>query len=260
MKQGTAIIVASFGTTHMEMLDKSIAATEHAIGSSFPHCRVYRAFTSGMVIHRLREQYGIETNNLNQTLELLRHDGYKKAVIQPTLIMGGFEYEMIRRDAENSSGLNVVVGMPLIDSAADCKAIADILMGNNRLKKDEALVLMGHGTVHSANRIYSQLQDVFESVGYRAFVGTVEGTPTLSDAVKKLQASGAGKAKLLPLMFVAGEHAKNDMAGDDKSSLRSLVVKAGIEAEPILRGLGEDPSVSDLYVKRAGAALEALCL
>ncbi len=258
MNRSTAVIVASFGTTHQDALEKCIASTEREIASHFTDYPVYRAFTSRIVIRRLKERYGMEVDDLARALERVRNDGFKSAVIQPTLVLGGIEYDLICRTVQDFQGLKTSVGRPLIAGMGDCETAAGIIMRGNRLKEPETLVLMGHGTEHAANAIYGQMQNIFDRAGYRAYIATVEGEPSFEDAVAMLIAGGARKARLLPLMFVAGDHAKNDMAGPDDDSLRSLVEKAGIEAEPVIRGLGEDPEIRRIYVERAEEALGSL--
>lgn len=251
----TAILVASFGTTHLDALARCIAATEHAIAARFPEHPVYRAFTSGMVIRRLKERHGIAVDTVAEALARMEADGFRRAAVQPTLLLGGIEYEQLAHAAQGRPGLRTAVGRPLLADAADCAAIASILMAENPLRAGDALLLMGHGTEHTANDIYRILQETFDQKGYRAFLGTVEGTPSFADAVSRLSASGATRAKLLPLLFVAGDHAKNDMAGGQEGSFLQRALAAGVQAEPILRGLGESEAVQALYAERAAAAL-----
>lgn len=258
MNKNTALIVTSFGTTHTDALEKCVASTERAIASHFPDIPMYRAFTSQIVIRRLKEKHGIEVDNLKQALERVQKDGFKNVVIQPTLILSGIEYDLVCKAAQGFPELKTSVGKSLITGECDCEAVAGIIMRGNSLNENEALVLMGHGTEHAANAIYEQMQAVFDRSGYPAYIGTIEGEPNFEDAVEKLAAVKASRAKLLPLMFVAGDHAKNDMAGDNEDSLRSLVEKAGIEAEPIIRGLGENAEVQSLFASRAEEALAEL--
>ena len=238
-----AILVVSFGTTHPDTLERCIAATEQAIAARFPEHPVYRAFTSGMVIRRLKEKRRIA------------EDGFTRVAVQPTLILSGIEYEKIQRNLADTPNMRVALGRPLIGKTEDCAEIAAVLMQENPLAPDEALMLMGHGTEHAANDVYHAMQAEFDREGYRAFIGTVEGTPSFADSVARLTASGASRARLLPLMFVAGDHAKNDMAGAGEDSLISLVNRAGIGAEPVLRGLGESKTIQSLYAARVEEAL-----
>lgn len=126
-------------------------------------------------------------------------------------------------------------------------------MAENPLEEGEALVLMGHGTEHESGSVYSRLQQVFEEGKFPAFIAVVDGSPSFADALEKLTCSGARQARLLPLMLVAGDHARKDMAGEE-NSLLSMVREAGVEPKPLFRGLGESPGVQLLYVKRAREA------
>lgn len=256
-EKNTAVLVVSFGTTHLDTLERCIQATEKAIGGQFPGCPVYRAFLSGIVMRCLQEKYGMHVDTVTEALEAIRRDGYSRVVIQPTLILGGIEYDLLKSKLSREQGLEIAVGRPLIMDQADCEAMASVIMEENPLDGDEALVLMGHGTEHKANEIYDMMQETFTGRGYRCFLGTVEGIPSFEDAVGLLAESGASRAKLLPLMFVAGDHAKNDMAGDE-DSLRTMVEAENIQAVPIIRGLGESAAVQKLYAERARAAMEEM--
>lgn len=250
-----AILVVSFGTTHPVTFERCIAATERAIAARFPEHPVYRAFTSGVVIRRLKEKRGIAVDTVAEALARIAEDGFTRVAVQPTLILSGIEYEKMRKTIAGYPNMRAATGRPLIGKNEDCAEAAAILMEENPLAPGEALMLMGHGTEHAANDVYRAMQAEFDRGGYRAFIGTVEGTPSFAEAVARLAASGASRARLLPLMFVAGDHAKNDMAGAGEGSLLSLVQQAGIEAEPILRGLGESKAIQSLYATRAEAAL-----
>lgn len=256
MGQDTAILVVSFGTTHMDALERCIAATEKAVADSFPEHPVYRAFLSPMVMRRLKERHGMETDNVAQALERIAEDGYRQVAIQPTLLLRGYEYELLAGEAEKA-GIRSAIGRPLLESTKDCAALAPIVIEENPLGEKEALVLMGHGTEHEANEIYHAMQNSFAERKYPAFIGTVNGTPSFSDAVEGLVRSEIKRAKLLPLMFVAGDHAKNDMAGQE-DSLLAAVRDAGVLPEPVFRGLGESQSVRALYVERVRETMKGL--
>ena len=170
----------------------------------------------------------------------------------------GFEFDLLKKLVDTVSGLKTEIGRPLILNEEDCAAVAQILQDENPLSDDEALILMGHGTEHQANEIYSLLQKKLDELRYNCIVGTVEGTPSFEDAVKLLKQRASSKAKLLPLMFVAGDHAKNDMAGDEEDSLLTLVQSAGVEAEPVVRGLGESTAIREAYILRTKEAIDRL--
>jgi sirohydrochlorin cobaltochelatase len=251
-----AILVVSFGTTHLDTLERCIAATENAIAAHFPQHPVYRAFTSRTVIRRLKERQGICVDTVSEALARIAADGFNCVAVQPTLILAGIEYEGLLRTLNKEPGLRIAVGKPLVANAKGCEAMASLIMEENPLAQDEALLLMGHGTEHEANEVYHAIQEFFDAKGYRGFIGTVEGTPSFADATVRLKDSGAAHAKLLPLMFVAGDHAKNDMAGEQEGSLLMHARTTGVLAEPILRGLGESEKVREFYVQRTQEALE----
>ena len=176
-------------------------------------------------------------------------------IAQPTLLIGGFEYDLLLKELDTAKNLQISVGRPLLADRADCEKLASIIMEENPLGEKEALVLMGHGTEHKANAIYHLMQEVFESRNYHCLIGTVEGTPSFRDVAERLEEDGTLEARLLPLMFVAGDHAKNDMAGEE-DSLLSLVQTKGIRATPIFRGLGESRKVQEIYVAHAWEAFK----
>lgn len=258
MNCDTAILAVSFGTTHMDALKRSIEATERAVAEQFPDCPVYRAFLSATVIRRLKERYALQTDSVGEALTRIEADGHKQVVIQPTLLLPGGEYGHLAKEAEKT-GLRTVIGRPLLERDADCEALASIVMEENPLREGEALVLAGHGTDHEAGSVCFRMQKFFEEKKYPAFLSVINGKPSFQDAVEKLLFRGARRAKLLPLMFVAGSHAKNDMAGEE-GSLLSLVREAGIFPDPVFRGLGESPGMQALYVERVREAMKELYL
>ena len=148
--------------------------------------------------------------------------------------------------------MQVSTGRPLLENAQDCEILASIIIEENPLQEGEALVLMGHGTEYEANAVYHRLQDLFEEKDYPAFICTVGGIPSFQDTAKRLAHRKVCRARLLPLMLVAGSHARNDMAGG-RSSLLAAVREAGILPEPVFRGLGESRSVQALYAERVNS-------
>ena len=255
MKQ-TAILVVSFGSTHLDTLERCISATEKAIADRFSELPLYRAFTSNIVIRRLKEQQGIQVDTVKEALERMKAQGITHVAVQPTLILGGYEFDLLNKLVDTVSGLKTEIGRPLILNEEDCAAVAQILQDENPLSDNEALVLMGHGTEHQANEIYTLLQKKLDEIHYNCIVGTVEGTPSFEDAVKLLKQRASSKAKLLPLMFVAGDHAKNDMAGDEEDSWRSQCAAAGLEVSYVLAGLGESRQVRRIYLRHLRECME----
>ena len=256
------ILVVSFGTSYTDNLGLSIGGVEEAVKAAYPEWEVRRAFTAQTVIDILDERDAIDTDNVTEAMEKLVADGVKTVVIQPTHVMNGAEYDDVMAEiapyAEQFEGF--AVGAPLLTSVEDYEAVTEALLAENEYagSADAAIVYMGHGTHHFANSTYSQAQLVMQAAGYEnVFVGTVEGFPTLDNVLANVTAYGAEKVVLYPFMVVAGDHASNDMAGDEEDSWKTAFVNAGFEVECVLEGLGENAGVQAIYVEHIQAAMDA---
>lgn len=255
------ILVVSFGTSYNDNRDLSIGAVEEAIQAAYPDWEVRRAFTAQTVIDILDERDAIDTDNVTEAMDKLVADGVKKVVIQPTHVMNGAEYDDVMAEiapyADQFEGF--AVGAPLLTSVEDYEAVTEALLAENEYagSEDTAIVYMGHGTHHFANATYSQAQLVMQAAGYEnAFVGTVEGFPALENVMANVTAYGATKVVLYPFMVVAGDHASNDMAGDEEDSWKTAFANAGFEVECVLEGLGQNAGVQAIYVEHVQAAME----
>ena len=258
MKQ--AILAVSFGTTYPDTLEKTIAATEAALAEAYPGWPVYRAFTSGMILKKLRQRDGVEIDNVAQAMARLEREGYTQVAVQSTHVMHGEEYEKMLAQLEPYKlTMEIAVGAPLLHAQSDYEAVADALLSWLPLPGDgEALVLMGHGTAHFANSAYAQMEHVLQSRCPRIYIATVEGYPTLDSVAEQLQRQPEiRRLTLAPFMLVAGDHARNDMAGGEDSWKETLEAK-GYEVTCILKGLGECPAIQKLFVAHCGEAMERL--
>ena len=258
MKQ--AILAVSFGTTYPDTLEKTIAATEAALAEAYPGWPVYRAFTSGMILKKLRQRDGVEIDNVAQAMARLEREGYTQVAVQSTHVMHGEEYEKMLTQLEPYKlTMEIAVGAPLLHAQSDYEAVADALLSWLPLPGDgEALVLMGHGTAHFANSAYAQMEHVLQSRCPRIYIATVEGYPTLDSVAEQLQRQPEiRRLTLAPFMLVAGDHARNDMAGGEDSWKETLEAK-GYEVTCILKGLGECPAIQKLFVAHCGEAMERL--
>ena len=256
------ILAVSFGTSYNDNRDLSIGAVEAELQAAFPEYEVRRAFTAQTVIDILGERDTLNVDNVTEAMDRLVADGVKKVVIQPTHVMNGAEYDDVMAEiAPYADKFDAfAVGAPLLTSHEDYEAVIDALLADNEhAGSDEvALVYMGHGTHHFANATYSQLEAMMHAEGYEnAFVGTVEGFPTLEVVQAQIAAYGAKKIVLMPLMVVAGDHANNDMAGDEEDSWKVILTEAGYEVECVLEGLGQNAGVRAVYVDHVKAAIEA---
>jgi sirohydrochlorin cobaltochelatase len=259
-KEACAILVISFGTSYADTREKTIGAVERAIQSAIPHADVYRAFTSQHIIRKMRKN-GIAIDSVPEALQRLQQQGYTQVYCQPTHVIPGEEYDKLCAQAAPFAHAFSVfrIGKPLLHDTEDFCALADALRTITACPEDTAYVLMGHGTAHAANMAYPAFAYWLKQRGVpRAFVGTVEGSPTLDTVLQQLRASSCQKVILMPLMLVAGDHAQNDMAAEaDDASWKSILERQGYPVSVRLCGLGEFPAIQDLYVRHVKACMQS---
>ncbi len=278
------ILVVSFGTSFNDSRAEDIGGVEKALQAAYPDWSVRRAFTAQIIINHVQARDDEKIDNMDQALERAVDNGVKNLVVQPTHLMHGAEYDELTEAVENYKDKfeSVKIAEPLLgevgadetaineDKAAVAEAItaeAVKTAGFDSLDaaKEEgtAFVFMGHGTSHTAKISYSQMQTQMEQLGYEnVFIGTVEGEPedTACEAViEKLKNAGYKKVILRPLMVVAGDHANNDMAGDDDDSWKSQFEASGAfdSIDTQIAGLGEIDAIQQLYVAHTQAAIDA---
>ena len=276
------ILVVSFGTSFNDSRVQDIKSIEDAIQAAFPDWSVRRAFTAQIIINHIQARDGEAIDNMDQALERAVANGVKELVVQPTHLMHGAEYDEMMEALEGYKDKieTIRVAEPLLgevgsDAAvinADKEAVAKAIVADTAAdggfadaaaaaKEGTAFVLMGHGTAHVAKVTYSQMQTQMGKLGYdNVFVGTVEGEPeeTACEAViEAVKAAGYKNVILRPLMVVAGDHANNDMAGDEEDSWKSLFEADGsfdsVTAQ--IAGLGSIAEVQDLYVAHTRAVI-----
>lgn len=254
-----AILVVSFGTSHHDTLEKTIGAIERDLATAFPHRALHRAFTSGMILRHLARRDGIRIDNTGEALEHLWAAGCRDVLVQPTHIMNGDEYDKLMAQAAPFVGKfeRLTFGAPLLTTLEDFQQTAQVLLGELPPKTEGVATLwMGHGTGHFANAAYTQLEYLFRDMGREdVVVGTVEGYPDFEAARRRLAARPEVKTvHLRPLMIVAGDHAKNDMAGGEPDSWKSMLEAAGYTVTCAVQGMGEYSGIRAILV---GHALEA---
>ena len=259
----TAILVVSFGTSYNETRDATIGATEQAIQAAFPQYEVRRAFTSQIIIDKLAERDGLEIDNVTQALDRAAADGIKNLIVQPTHLMNGYEYTDLKEELVTYEDTfdQIVIGEPLLTSDEDFEAVISAITTDTASYDDgqTAIVFMGHGTEADSNAVYAKLQEMITADGFdNYYIGTVEATPSLDDIVAALEGKDYTRVVLEPLMVVAGDHANNDMAGDEDDSWKSILTAKGYEVECILEGLGQKPAVQAVYVDHVKAAVDQL--
>lgn len=247
-----AIVVVSFGTSHEDTRKKTIEAIERGIAETFKDYQVFRAFTSKIIIKKLRENENLIVPTVKEAMEKLVEEGYTDVVIQPTHIINGIENENMLEDlsfyAKRFSSFRI--GKPLLSDIEDYKQLVNCIVEENHVGEEEAILLMGHGTSHHANAVYPAVDYTFRAEGYsNIYMATVEGYPTIEDAMGLMEKYNYKKVILIPFMIVAGDHAKNDMAGDEEDSWKSILEKAGYEVDCKLQGLGELEVVQEMFIR-----------
>ena len=251
MKEKKAILVVSFGTSYLDTLDKTIGAIERKIAAMYPDYRVYRAFTNQMIVKKLKRTRQIEVDTVKEALNRMAADGIEQVIVQPTHVINGIENDRMMDDLmeQMDAFQKIRVGKPLLNSVDDYKKAIHAVMSEVELQEDEMLVLMGHGTEHHANAAYPTLEYTFHTLGYQqVLVGTVESFPELKNVLAKLKISGKKKVLLMPFMIVAGDHAQNDMAGEEDSWMSELT-EEGYEVRAQIRGLGEMEGIQNLFLE-----------
>lgn len=259
-----AILVVSFGTSYNDSRELTIGGIEKAIADKFPEYEVRRAFTSQIIIDKLKERDGLEIDNVEEALDRAVADGIKTLVVQPTHLMNGFEYTDLADELADYEDKfeQVVLAQPLLSSDEDFDAVIAAITEKMASYDDgeTAICFMGHGTEADSNVVYATLQEKLTAAGYENFyIGTVEATPSLDDVRAALSGKGTyTKVVLEPLMVVAGDHANNDMAGDEEDSWKTVLTDDGYEVECVLEGLGQVPAIQDIYVAHTQAAVDSL--
>lgn len=253
-----ALLAVSFGTSHFDTLEKTIAAIEADLAAAFPERTVFRAFTSGMILRRL-EKEGTHIDSVPQALERLAGEGFAHVIVQPTHILNGDEYDKLLAQAAPYAGRfgRLAFGRPLLTDLEDYRALAAALTEDLPAPAaGNAVLLMGHGTGHYANAAYAQLEYLLRDQGRRDIViGTVEGYPGFEEALRRLEElPGLRRVELRPLMVVAGDHAKNDLAGEESDSWKNRLAAEGYAVTCTLRGLGEYPAVRAIFTAHAREA------
>ena len=279
------LLVVSFGTSFNDSRAEDIKGIEDALAEAFPDWSVRRAFTAQIIINHVQARDDEQIDNMQQALDRAVANGVKNLVVQPTHLMHGAEYdEMVEAiDAYKDKFESVAIAEPMLgevgddatvindDKAAVAQAITDEAVKEAGYDNMEAaaedgtaFVFMGHGTSHTANVTYDQMQTQMDNLGFtNAFIGTVEGEPedtACDEVINKVKDAGFKKVILRPLMVVAGDHANNDMAGDDDDSWKSMFEASGNfdEIDCQIEGLGRIDAVEQLYVAHTQAAIDSI--
>ena len=249
-----AILVVSFGTSYHETRKKTIEACENKIKESFKDYDFYRAFTSGMIINKLKKRDNMFIDNPSEALEKLYNAGYQEVVVQSLHIICGDEYNKLKDMVAQYEDKfdKISIGRPLLTYIDDYRETVEAVKKDlDKMDIDEAVVFMGHGTEHERHSSYPAIEYMFRDYGINAFVGTVEGYPELEQVIKKLKNRNIKTVDLLPFMLVAGDHAINDMASDEEDSWKTILEKEGFNVKVHVKGLGENPYIQEKFKNHA---------
>ena len=257
-----AILVVSFGTTHEDTRKVTIDAIEERIKDAFKDFEIRKAFTSHIILKVLKNRDNLYVDTPEEALEKLKNEGYTEVIVQPLHVIPGVEFDYINNVVNlykaNNAFENIVIGRPLIcfkgeeDHVPDDYTImVDALSKQlTQMSKASTVILMGHGTNHIANAVYCCFESVLRDRGFNnVHVATVEGYPTLDRVIPNITMDIEEDIILMPLMLVAGDHAKNDMAGDDEDSWKSILEAKGFKVKIYLHGLGENIEIQDIYIE-----------
>lgn len=263
-----AILVMSFGTTFKETRAKTIEATVEAIQAAHPDTKVVLAFTSHIIIDRIKAKEGLVIPTPEEALEELKEEGYTRIAITSLDLFPGMEYAYdtavfnLYKDEfkKMTLGTSLMYWMGQEDQPDDVAEFVKAVETQLPMRgPKDAVLLMAHGTPHPSNAYYSVIQTRVDMAKLKnVFVYTVEGWPHLQNIIPKLKAAGIENVTLMPIMMVAGDHANNDMAGSDPDSHKSQLEAAGFKVNTYIHGLGENAAIRQLYVERANDAWNAL--
>lgn len=257
------LLVLSFGTSFNDSRRLNIGAIESDLEKAFPDYSVRRGFTANIVIDHIQNRDGVKIDDVDEAMNRAVDNNVKNLVIQPTHLMNGLEYQELEEQVAQYADAfdKIAIGKPLLTSEDDFKRVEQALVDWTSEYDDgeTAICFMGHGTEAESNEVYQKMQDLLTADGHdNYFVGTVEASPSLEDVLAKVKAGSYKRVVLEPLMVVAGDHANNDMAGEEEDSWKTTFEDAGYEVTCLLRGLGENEAIRQIYVEHAQAAMDSL--
>ncbi|HQN30383.1 MAG TPA: sirohydrochlorin cobaltochelatase [Methanothrix soehngenii] len=268
-KEDPAILLVVFGTSYPEA-QAAYENIERVYREEFPQAEVRIAFTSDFIRRKLLDRDNVTIDNPLTALAHLNEEGYTNVVVQSLHVIPGEEFHDLANIVESVRGIegkfgfrNLVLGEPLLMNLEDYRNVSRALAsqfeqnttGTERTPHSSprdagqmAVIFMGHGTEHSANSAYSQMANILAEDHENVFLGTVEGYPGYDEVLARLNESGVKKARLIPFMVVAGDHALNDLTGNESESWKSMLEKEGFEIDYNLLGMGENDGIVEIFV------------
>lgn len=248
------ILLVAFGSSIPEA-QVSFENIDAKVKTAFPDVPVRWAYTSAIIRHKLAREEGKSLDSVAIALAKMMDEEFTHVAVQSLHTIAGEEYHDLVRTAEAFRDMadgfdRIMVGFPLLGTQKDLERIVDVTIRHipEERKNGDAVILMGHGTPHPGNAFYAAMMFNFQQKDPNIFVGTVEGWPEIDDVTNLLKEKNLKKAYLMPFMSVAGDHARNDMAGDEDDSWKSILTKAGVQCVPVLKGMAEYDDVVAVWV------------
>lgn len=260
LEKKKAVLVISFGTSYKETRRKTIDRIEEQIQKEIPEYRFYRAWTSPKIRAKILKRDGEHIPDIREAMDQMAADGIQEVIVQPTYILKGYESDRMEAEVARYAGRfeKLVFGKPLLVSEEDKCAVLEMLGEEYNPGNGNGFLFMGHGTEHEANVLYEELEELTNKMGIPdTYMGTVEGEFSLDAFIKRTADKKYRCIHLAPFMIVAGDHAVNDMAGEQEDSWKSVLEKAGYETKCYLKGLGEFETVREIF---ASHVREAACI
>ena len=257
----TAILVVSFGTSYEETRKKTIEQIEKDLHNAYPEYPLYRAWTSPRIRAKLLKRDGIHIMDIDDAMLQIREDSFRNVVVQPTYVITGFESDAMKQKvmAFEKDFESIIICDSLMVTSQDKKEVCQAMAREYHPGSDEVLLFMGHGTEHVANELYPEMGQLFKHFGYsNMHMGTVEGDFSIESFLDELEKLHPDHVHLAPFMIVAGDHATNDMSGEDDDSWKSILEKEGYSVTCTLKGLGEIQAVRDIFIRHTKAGLNKL--
>lgn len=257
-KDKKAILFVSFGTSYNDTRVVTIDALKNEVAKKYEDYDVKLAFTSRQIIRKIYKRDGIRIDTPEEALKKLKSDGYGTVIVQSTHIINGVEADYLKEEVKEFKNdfYTIRLGKPLLTHINDYGKIVEALkLQMKNMPEDEAVVLIGHGTHHHATSAYAMMDYVFQNSLQNIYIGTVEGFPTYENVVARLNKNGIKKVTLMPFMFVAGDHATNDIAGDEDNSWKMMLSNDGFIVNVYLHGLGENKVIQKLFIEHIEHAI-----
>lgn len=253
------IMVVSSGTSDEEAIKLSIKAVENKISKYFNNWEVSRAFTSEAIINTIRKKSNIIIDTVEEALVKMINEGFDYVIVQSLHIIPGSEYEKVVELIKKYKNefKEIRLGRPVLYYDKDFnKAVKALKSQIPIMDKDEAVVLVGHGTKHNSNIYYKKFQDEINKEGIKVYVTTLEESPSIYDIIPKLKEDNIKKVILMPYMLVFGGHGRKDIASSREDSCKGLLEKEGFKVSLYMHGIGENEKYQEIYVQHIKDAME----